>query len=83
MADIQLKNESENKFHDISSEEYRTYVFVGEHGTNEVKITHPQFLAVSAGGHRLLDGEGVSHYVPKGWIQLSWKAKDGRPHFVK
>lgn len=77
---IQLRNESTNKFVDISSEQSRTYVFPGG---NEVTIQQPTQLSVSAGGHRLLDYYGTSYYVPKGWILLRWNAKDGQPHFVK
>lgn len=76
---VKLVNESNNKFVDISSESYRTYVFPG----GEVTINSPTNLSVSAGGHRLLDFWGMSYYVPKGWILLKWAAKDGQPHFVK
>lgn len=77
---ITLRNESLNKFVDISSESYRTYVFPGG---NEVTIKEPTQLSVNAGGHRLLDYYGMSYYVPKGWILLKWAAKHGHPHFVK
>lgn len=73
-------NESSNTFSDIGSEEYRIYRFPGG---EEVKISAPRLLSVSAGGHRLFDDEGVSHYVPKGWIHLRWKAWEGKPNFVK
>lgn len=76
---IEFINESSNKFVDISSEEYRTYVFPD----GAVRVESPQQLSVSAGGHRLFDGQGNSHYIPKGWIQLTWKARKGQPHFVK
>lgn len=67
-------------FNDISSEEFRVYEFPnGE----TVRIEAPAVLAVSAsGGHRVLDGAGISHYVPTGWHHLYWKAKDGNPAFV-
>lgn len=77
---MQFINETSNKFVDISSEAYRTYVFPDN---QLVRIEEPLQLSVSAGGHRLFDNNGVSHYIPKGWIQLSWKAKDGSPNFVK
>ena len=77
---MQFINQSDNKFVDISSEEYRTYVFSNK---EEIKINGPLQLSVSTGGHRLFDASGVSHYVPKGWIHLYWKAKQGSPHFVK
>ncbi len=77
---MELKNESSNKFVDISSEESRHYDFPGG---DTVHISKPCWLSVSSGGHRLLDADGVSHYVPKGWFHLRWKAKEGQPHFVK
>ncbi len=62
---------------DISSEEYRLYDF-GE--LNSVRIEKPQKLNISdSGGHRILDGEDKSHYIPSGWIHIEWKAN---PHFV-
>jgi hypothetical protein len=73
-------NESENKFVDIDSEEFRIYRYPNK---EEVRIDGPLKLAVSAGGHRLFDAEGFSHYVPKGWIHLKWKPLPGKPNFVK
>lgn len=67
-------------FSDISSEEYREYVFPGG---EIVKIESPLQLNVSKNGHRLFDAQGVSHYVPQGWIHLRWKVKSGQPNFVK
>jgi hypothetical protein len=75
-----LRNESANKFVDIQSEQYRTYVFPG--GT-EITITEPSYLSVNAGGHRILDSSGTSHYIPKGWQHLKWSAYPDQPHFVK
>jgi len=77
---MQFVNDSTNKFIDISSEEFRVYRFPGG---DEVKIDGPLQLSISTGGHRLFDAEGVSHYIPKGWLHLKWKAKNGQPHFVK
>lgn len=73
-------NESGNVFSDISSEDYRSYTFPGG---EVVTISKPLKLSVSAGGHRLFDAAGISHYVPKGWIHLKWKAVEGQPNFVK
>lgn len=69
-----------NKFNDISSEDHREYTFPGGHTT---KIYGPLYLNVSkSGGHRILDMDGISHYIPTGWIHLQWKARDEAPHFV-
>jgi len=73
-----VRNDTELIFTDISSEEYREYLF--PQGAS-VLIQNPTHLHVSkSGGHRILDANGVSHYVPKGWIHLRWK---GTPNFVK
>lgn len=80
MAEIELRNESTNEFVDISSEEYRSYEYVDAY----LEIDEPQWLSVSAsGGHRVLDKSGLSYYIPPGWIAVTWKAKEGYPHFVK
>lgn len=76
-----FKNESNNVFTDISSEEYREYHFSGG---ELIRIDQPLKLNVSpSGGHRLYDASGVSHYIPKGWKHLKWKAWPGLPNFVK
>lgn len=77
---MELRNESGLAFTDISSEVWREYQFRGE----SVRIENPVALNVSkSGGHRVLDERGVSHYIPSGWVHLTWVAKDGKPHFVK
>ena len=71
------------EFSDISSEEYREYVFKGDSGTHHVRIEKPMLLNVSKNGHRILDNNDVSHYIPQGWIHLFWKAANGHPKFVR
>ena len=76
-----FENATNLDFEDISSERYREYRFLGG---DVVRIDAPMKLNVSdSGGHRVFDAEGVSHYIPPGWIHLSWVAKDGEPNFVK
>lgn len=78
---VEFRNESDLEFEDISSEECRYYRFQNE---ETVTIFRPQKLHVSnRGGHRIFDGAGFCHYVPAGWIHLSWTAKEDAPHFVK
>ena len=73
-------NASTHEFIDISSEASRTYKF-GTRGF--VKIDSPIKLSVSSsGGHRVYSRDGKSHYIPTGWIQLSWVTREGQPHFV-
>lgn len=78
---MELRNNTTFEFTDISSEIFRSYRFPSG---NTVTIQSPTHLSVSSsGGHRILDEEGVSHYIPQGWIHLWWKVKDDQPHFVK
>ena len=74
-----FRNDSNLKFVDISSEAWRHY----EYKDSKVLINKPIALHVSkSGGHRLFDADGISHYIPSGWIHLSWMVKDDEPHFV-
>lgn len=74
-------NKTDLHFVDITSEKYREYVFAS--GVI-IRIDNPIKLHVSStGGHRIFDGASMSHYIPKGWIQLRWFARSGQPHFVK
>ena len=74
-------NQSTFEFTDISSEQYRIYEFSNG---KTVMISEPLKLSVSkSGGHRIFDNSGISHYIPQGWIHISWRAKDGQPNFVK
>lgn len=62
---------SELKFKDISTEDFRVY----EYADMTITINEPKELNVSkSGGHRVLDGAGVSHYMAPGWRHLYWKA---------
>lgn len=63
---------SELTFADITTEEYRCYEFADM----TIRIDNPVGLNVSkSGGHRVLDKAGISHYIPKGWRRLYWKAE--------
>lgn len=76
-----MKNNTKFEFTNIESEEFRTYVF--DSGA-EVTINKPSQLSISkSGGHRVLDLDGISHYIPSGWVHLFWKAKEGDYNFVK
>ena len=73
----EFRNASKLEFCDLTSEEWREYQYAS--GTVRLVATH---LHVSAsGGHRLFTTDGLSHYMPPGWIRLTWKAKEGSPHF--
>ena len=74
-------NESGLSFTDISTEAVRRYRYKGG---DVVEVPGPLLLNVSrSGGHRIFDENGVSRYVPPGWIELSWIAKVGEANFVK
>jgi hypothetical protein len=79
--ETEFRNESGLEFIDISSEEHRMYHFpIGA----PMVVEGPLKLHVSeSGGHRIFTEMGHCVYVPKGWIALEWKAKEGQPHFVK
>jgi len=77
---MEFKNETELEFTDVSTEKWRKYKFSDG---SKVKIKNPLKIHVSDNGHRIFDASGTSHYIPMGWIHLSWKSKDGQAHFVK
>jgi hypothetical protein len=78
----EFRNASKLDFKNLNSEVYREYLFASEGKTETVRIDKPLKLAVSeSGGHRLFNEAGESYYVPAGWIQLKWVAKEGAPHF--
>lgn len=67
----------EIEWSDITSEEWRVYEFPCGY---KVRIEKPTNLNVSeSGGHRIVDDNGISHYIPKGWVHIYWKAD---PPFV-
>jgi hypothetical protein len=74
---IEFRNNSSKKFESLESEKSRTYKFPN----GEITIENPLRINVGPSGHRVFDAQGVSHYIPKGWIHLFWTVKDGKPHF--
>jgi hypothetical protein len=77
---MEFINDTTLEFTDISSEAFRSYEFENK----TITITNPLKLNVSSsGGHRIFDATGRSHYIPTGWLRLTWQAKSGMPHFVK
>jgi hypothetical protein len=71
MSDAKKSKKNDLIWSDISSEEWRSYRFPGD---EIVEIIDPDKLCVSENGHRIVDCSGRSHYVPKGWIHLIFKA---------
>jgi len=63
-------------FKDISTESYREYTFPGG---DIITIESPVVLHVSeSGGHYIVDNEGIAHYIPYKWIELSWDNETGK-----
>jgi hypothetical protein len=77
-----LRNGTDHKFDDISSEIYREYHFSDGYVK---RIDHPIALNVnySSGGHRVWDAYGKSHYVKGDWKDIVWEVFHDKPHFVK
>lgn len=77
----EFRNESGLKFTDISSEEWREYIY---DYNKTIFIENPLKLHVSkSGGHRIFSAEGYSRYIAPGWLQIIWRSKDNEPHFIK
>lgn len=70
------------EFVSIKGQEYRYYdVPILQGGTTvRVQIKDPQWLFVrESGAHEVIDADGLVHYIPKRWVQLTWKNKKGEP----
>ena len=79
---VGMRNATDLEFEDISSEQFREYLFPGG---EIVRIENPLKIYVDeeSKSHRVFDASGESHYIPNKWIHLRWKSKEGKPHFVK
>ena len=82
MADIILQptTEAEMGFNDITGlEEYRVYHFADG---KEYRINQPASLKITrkpeGDSHRIIDGYGIRHYIPTGWLAFSFKGKWGK-----
>jgi hypothetical protein len=76
-----LTNNPNLEFRDISAELWRTYVYPDG---SEVTIKHPVAVALThtskpfgGGSHRVVDRDGIGHYVPSGWNHLFWDNSAG------
>lgn len=69
----QLLTESGLHFKGIMDEKYREYIYADS--SDRYHIDNPIALHVSAsGGHRVLDGRGLSHYIAPGWRAIQWRS---------
>lgn len=68
--------------HDISIEQWREYVWPNAGSTEIVyRIEAPETLFIRTtergDSHRVVDVNGVVHYIPAGWQVMRWKVKPG------
>lgn len=71
-------NNREAAFTDISGlEEWREYIYPnGAYRISEPVRVHVT-RKVNGDSHRLIDADGVRHYVPAGWIAFRFKGEWG------
>ncbi len=77
--EIKTKKIAGQDFKEISTEEWREYTF----SNGKVRIDKPMWIHIkrqtdSLHSHRIMDGSGVSHYIPSGWLSISWKSPEGK-----
>ena len=62
---------------DISHEEWREYVIAKDGAFINMKIITPMMLYVikteKGEAHQIVSKDGVTHYIPAGWISIRWK----------
>lgn len=70
-------------FLDISTEQSRTYTYANG---DTFTINEPSGLHVindeRGTTHRVVDASGATHRPERGWVGISWVAKEGAPKFV-
>jgi hypothetical protein len=77
---VQFVDALNRNWSNISTNQYRVYEFPGGH---KVRLEKPLKLFVSeSGGHRVFTADGISHYIPTGWIHLYWEVGENQPNFV-
>lgn len=84
-SNISLHNTTGLEFEPVN-EEYREYDYIVDGGIVTLRIDQPRYINIHPehGAHRILDAQGVSHYLPGHWLTrvgLRWKANEGEPHF--
>lgn len=82
---MKLINSTDLEFESVN-EEWREYDYLVDGTIVTIRVENVRWLNVhpAHGAHRLLDAEGVSHYMPGNWmprVGLRWKAAVGEPHF--
>lgn len=78
---MELRNETDIEFTDISSEQWREILY--SNGNIDC-IESPLYLGVSSSTLRIVDAEGNSWIIYKDKIdRIKFQVKDGAPHFIK
>ncbi len=79
---MELYNLTDLEF-SVLNDDWREYDYVKDGVLFTRRIENPRFLNVNPHhfAHRILDAQGVVHYMPCGWIDLRWKVAEGTPHF--
>jgi len=73
--DSKSSNTNGMSLHDVSSEEWREYVYA-DGAIFRVDCPRSLYLKQDERGdsHRVVDKQGVTHYPRRGWIGLRWKS---------
>jgi hypothetical protein len=70
--DLKDKLPDSHEWKDISSEEYRIYVYTG---FDVIRVEKPVALAISKSNtHRVVNAEGESFIIPPEWLCIRFKA---------
>jgi hypothetical protein len=79
---MKLVNNTELVFATLE-DDWREYDYVVDGKVVTFRVVNPRHLNVHPqhGAHRLLDANGVAHYMPGNFTALRWKVAPGTPHF--
>jgi hypothetical protein len=68
---------------DISTEEFRVYHY-DQGRTFRIEDPAELYAIHDENGttHRVVDKGGMTHRPERGWLGISWKAREGAPKFV-
>ena len=78
----------ELNFKDVRNENYRTYIFpppVEGWDNSRMRVDDPEAVSfkappswVAGGSHRVVTKNGLSVYIPPGWIGIEWEKNAGK-----
>lgn len=81
----ELRNETGLTFEPLI-DEWREYDYVVGDEVVTLRVNKPRFINIHPvhGAHRILDADGVAHYMPGHWLPrvgLRWKVPEDAAHF--